>query len=141
MITYAPAEPQDLPLLFQMNRQLIELYEDIGSIDYGAVLSWVEQNLASHFSDFRRILFHDRLAGFFCLSEGELDSFFLLPEYRGMGIGTAVLKYCQSLSPVLTLYVFQENRGAIRLYSRMGFRITREIGKTRYIMEWKTQDL
>ena len=38
-------------------------------------------------------------------------------------------------------YVFRENHGAIRLYSRMGFRVTREIGKTRYIMEWKTQDL
>ena len=141
MITYTTAEQRDLPLLFQLNRQLIDTYEDTSTIDYGNVLLWVQQNLASHLTEFHRILFHGQLAGFYCLTCGELDSFFILPEYQGMGIGTEVLKHCQRQSSSLFLYVFRRNHRAIALYSRMGFHITKEVGKTRYIMEWKNQDL
>ena len=140
MIEYICAEQRDLPLLFQLNRQLIDTYEDTSTIDYGNVLLWVQQNLASHLEEFRRILFHGQLAGFYCLSGGELDSFFVLPEYQGMGIGTEVLKRCQRLSPSLSLYVFRRNHRAIALYSRMGFHVTKEVSKSRFIMEWKNQD-
>ena len=140
MITFSSAEQRDLPLLFALNRQLIDDYEDIAAIDYDRVLAWVEKNLKAHLGDFRRILYDGQLCGFFCLAEGELDSLFLFPEFQGRGIGTAVLRHCQAVSPALRLFVFKENIRALSLYQKLGFEVTAEAGTTRYIMEWKNQD-
>ena len=52
-----------------------------------------------------------------------------------------MIRHCQRQFPSLFLYVFRNNLRAIRLYQRMDFRITKEIGRTRFIMEWKNQDL
>lgn len=144
MITLESAEQRDLPLLFQLNRQLIDRYEDISLIEYDRVLAWVEKNLERNLPHIRRILRNGKPAGFFCLLPGEeireLDSLFIFPEFQGIGIGTQVLRHCQSLCSGLRLYVFRQNQGAIGLYQRLGFRITQEVGQTRYIMEWKNQD-
>ncbi len=141
MVEFTTAEQRDLPLLFALNRTLIDQYEDVESIDYDRVLRWVEQNLKNQLPHFRRILHNGQLAGFFCLCDGELDSLFVLPEYQGLGLGTEVIRYCQNTSPSLMLYVFRKNVRAMALYQRMGFQITKEVGKTRYVMEWKRQDL
>ena len=140
MTEYICAEQRDLPLLFRLNRQLIEEYEDLGSIDYERVLTWVERNLAENLPHFRKILVGGIPAGFFCLNGSELDSLFVFPEFRGQGIASDVIRYCQKCSPFLYLYVFRNNTRAIELYKRMGFQIAKEAGKTRYIMEWKNQD-
>jgi ribosomal protein S18 acetylase RimI-like enzyme len=77
--------------------------------------------------------------GYFNLKKGteeaELDDFYVLPEYRGKGIGTKVLSYCisQTNTPIF-LYVFRKNTDAIRLYTRFGFSVSEEIGNTRLIM-------
>jgi len=141
MTEYVSAEQRDLPLLFQLNRQLIDEYEDISSINYDRVLVWVQKNLESKLPYFRKILYNGVPAGFFCLHQGELDSLFIFPEFRGMGIGTDVIRHCQEKSPALFLYVFRKNIRALDLYRRMGFQIIKEAGTTRCIMEWKNQDL
>lgn len=139
MLRFEPTLPEDVPVLFQLNKQLIEEYEDTASLDYDRVLQWVRGNLEKTLPCFRRVICDGDLAGWFCLTpaEGktELDSLFVLPEYRNRGIGTEVLKYCQESAPVF-LYVFRRNVQAIALYERMGFRIVKEVGKTRYIMEY-----
>ena len=140
MLEYISAEQRDLPLLFQLNRQLIDTYEDTSAIDYGRVLAWVRNNLESMLPHFRKILYNGTPAGFFCLHEGELDSLFVLPEFQGRGIGSAVIRQCQAQSPALFLYVFRRNTRAIRLYRHLGFSITQEIGATRYIMEWRNEN-
>lgn len=140
MMEYICAEQRDLPLLFQLNRQLIEEYEDLESIDYDRVLAWVQHNLEQTLPLFRKILVDGIPAGFFCLNGSELDSLFVFPEFRGQGIASDVIRYCQKCSPFLYLYVFRSNTRAIKLYKQMGFQIAKEAGKTRYIMEWKNQD-
>ncbi|MBN2387243.1 MAG: GNAT family N-acetyltransferase [Anaerolineales bacterium] len=58
----------------------------------------------------------------------------LLPEFRGSGIGTAVLRDLQKEGKKITLHVLRHNP-ADRLYSRLGFRIVAE--DSMYLtMEW-----
>lgn len=50
----------------------------------------------------------------------------LFPEYRGMGIGTKFLEIAEERAaqyslPQLSLIVFEENEGAVKLYRRRGF--------------------
>ena len=144
MIILTPALQEDVPRLFQLNRELINRYEDLSSIDYDRVLHWVQENIQRQLPYFSRILYDGKIAGYFCLTETEgsweLDSLFLLPSFQRKGIGTWVLRHCQEQCPSLFLYVFRDNTGAVRLYEKMGFSVTKEVGKTRYIMEWKNQD-
>ena len=144
-VTFAPALEEDIPHIFQLNKDLIHRYEDLASIPYEKVLGWVEQNIRKQLPYFRRILADGNLAGYFCLcpAEGkwELDSLFVFPEYQNRGIGTEVIRHCQNQSDKsLFLYVFKENHGAFRLYQKCGFRIIKEARTTAYIMEYENRD-
>lgn len=139
-LCYEPACQEDLEPLFQLNKQLIEQYEDLSSIDYPRVLAWVRRNLQRNLSGVTRVLRDGILVGYFCLCREddklELDSLFVLPPFRGQGIGTEILRKCLREADVpVFLFVFRENTRAAALYRRMGFRIVKEAGKTRYIME------
>ena len=140
MITYLPALPEDVEILFGLNKQLIDEYEDLSSINYPRVLDWVCRNIEQNLPAFNRVLHDGTLVGYYSLNQAdgkmELDSLFVLPPFRGQGIGTEVLKKCLSESPVpVFLYVFRKNTGALALYKRLGFQVVKEVGKTRYIME------
>ena len=54
-----------------------------------------------------------------------------LPEARGKGLGTRLLQYANALAvdrelPSVSLRVFSENAGAVRLYDRNGFKVIAE---------------
>ena len=144
MLTWEPALPEDLDSLFRLNKHLIDTYEDLTTIDYDKVLHWVRRNIESNLASFRRVLWDGQLAGYYSLTpaEGkmELDSLFVLPGFQRKGIGTSIITQCLRSCPCVYLYVFRKNRDAIRLYQRLGFQITKEVGHTRYIMEYKNQD-
>lgn len=144
MLTYKAAQQEDIEPLFLLNKQLIDEYEDLESIDYDRVLRWVHRNLEQNLSHFTRVFWDGTLAGYYCLcpkdGKTELDSFFVLPAFQGRGIGTEALRKCQreAAGPIF-LYVFRKNIWAIALYERLGFQIVKEIGTTRYIMEYEPQ--
>ena len=144
-LRFYPSVPEDAKVILQFNRQLIHRYEDIDAIDYDRVLNWVAKNIESNLPCFRRVFRDEKLVGYYgLLSSGkgtELDSFFVLPEFRNQGIGTEVLRHIQiSAESPIFLYVFRRNTGAIALYRRMGFAIVKEVGSTRYVMEYQKQD-
>ena len=143
MLTWEPAKQEDIGLLYTLNKQLIDQYEDIAAIDYPNVLIWLQSNLDRNIGTFTRVLWDGELAGFYRLDlsgeKAELDSLFVLEPFRGRGIGTEILRKCQGACPSLFLYVFKQNAGAIRLYRRMGFRIAEEVSATRCIMKYKNQ--
>ena len=140
MLTFEPATREDLEPIFVLNKQLIDQYEDLSAIRYDAVLQWVRRSAERYLGSFRRILWNGEHAGYYCLvkDEGrwELDSLFVFPDFQGRGIGTEVLKKCQQEASPLFLYVFQKNTGALKLYQRMGFQITKPVG-TRYRMRYQ----
>lgn len=143
-LTFVPALEADIPAIFQLNRELMHLYEDLTAIDYDRVLEWVENNIRQQLPWFRRVMMDGQLSGYFCLcpSEGkwELDSLFILPQFRSRGIGTAVVKHCLEQSEGrLFLYAFKANTGAVGLYQRLGFHVVREVRNTAYILEYENQ--
>ena len=71
--------------------------------------------------------------------------FLLAPEYRGRGYGTESLKqfirniFEKTELQLLDLYVFKFNKGAIRCYEKVGFRMNQEIEhhKGRIVIQMK----
>ena len=138
-LTFSQASAPDADAIFALCKQLIDDYEDLGSIDYGKVLRWVRQKIDTNLPEYRAVFFEGQKAGYFRFypSGGmmELDDLYILPPFRGRGIGTAILKKCCAESQLpITLYVFTRNTGAMTLYRRMGFQVTETLGESRCIM-------
>ena len=138
-LSYVPATEEDIDVIFSMCKELIDTYEDVTQIDYEKVISWVERKISSHIREYTCVMLGTEKVGYFRLIPGkyetELDDFYILPEYRGKGIGTKVLSRCiaQTKMPIF-LYVFRKNTGSIQLYSRMGFCVSEQVSDTRLIM-------
>lgn len=63
-----------------------------------------------------------RIVGFAALDGTVLDHFYLSPDARGRGIGSALLAAVKEASPEeLSLHVFQRNLAARAFYERHGF--------------------
>lgn len=138
-ITYLAADQEDVPVIFAMSKDLIDTYEDIASIDYDKVLKWVLRKITQNITDYQCVLHNGIKVGYFRLitddGQTELDDLYILPEFQGQGIGTAVLNHCiETSNTPMFLYVFKKNLGAINLYSRIGFSVSEEVGKTRFIL-------
>ncbi len=139
-LRYAPAREEDIPAIFAQAKAVIDAYEDVEHIPYDRVMDWMRRKIAGHLTEYRRICRGEELAGYyrFAPAEGkmELDDLYILPAYRGQGIGSAVLRDCLAATekPVF-LYVFTRNVRARALYERLGFRTVQEVGATRLILE------
>ena len=74
--------------------------------------------------------------GYFSLSvEGTgmlLSHFYLLPEYRGRGMGKMVMEFIEEVGResgmrYIELFVLRENKAAVGLYTRSGFVVKEEV--------------
>ena len=138
-LTFQRARQEDVDVIFRFNRDLIDRYEDVQSIPYEGVLSWVRQKIEDNIGSYTRIYADGHHAGFYRFipngEKMELDDLYIFSEFQNRGIGTRILeKCCSETSRPVMLYVFSRNTGAWKLYQRMGFKIRETIKNTRYIM-------
>ena len=63
----------------------------------------------------------DRAVGFMGLSGSHMDSLFIDPAHRGMGVGRNLVEHAAALQPSLTTDVNEQNTQALGFYQRLGF--------------------
>ena len=141
-LSFVSASMDDVPLIFAQSKALVDAYEDVASIPYEQVMNWMHNKIQENIAQYTKVCIDGITAGFYRLVSGEeeteLDDFYILPPFRGQGIGTAVLEKCilDEQKPMF-LYVFQKNVGAIRLYNRFGFEPAQVVSETRMILRRK----
>ena len=137
-LSFSPALPQDAPVIFSFARELIETYEDPKEMDLDRALAWTRRKIETGIKQYTRIVLDGETVGFFrfapCEEGMELDDLYILPPFRGRGIGTRVIAHCIAQNQPIELYVFTENTGALRLYRRMGFELRQQVSRTRCIL-------
>lgn len=136
ILQYIPAEPADIPVIYAQAKELIDTYEDLASIDYEKVLSWVNRKITAKIHGYCCVTADGEKCAYYRLCEdGELDDLYVLPAFQGKGIGSEILKKCiKDSEKPLYLYVFSRNIRATSLYERFGFSVRESVGKTRLIM-------
>ena len=139
-IGFSIATETDIQPIFEQCKSLVDDFEDISAIDHSKVLEWLKRKIQTNITKYTAITLDGNKVGYYCLDKQgekwELDDFYILPAYRGLGIGTAVLSsICNSTDGCIFLYVFSKNIGAVSLYKRFGFETVRVVSDTRQIME------
>ena len=75
-------------------------------------------------------LSHEREIGFLRVTEKDegifIEQIYIIPEYQGRGIGTALVREVLSKKLPVELSVLKLNTDARRLYERLGFRVNGE---------------
>lgn len=137
-LTYSPADHTDAERIFHFARELITGYEDPREMDLDRALAWTRRKIESHISEYTCIFCNGEKAGYFrfvpCGEGMELDDLYIFPLFRNRGIGTRVIRQCIARGEPITLYVFTQNTGALRLYRRLGFQISEQVSKSRCIL-------
>ncbi|MFT8909545.1 MAG: GNAT family N-acetyltransferase [Lentilactobacillus diolivorans] len=83
----------------------------------------------------------NQITGFLGMDHGYIAGLFVAAQFRGQGVGSALIKAAQSANQELTLSVYLKNQQARRFYVRQGFtEITRKIdeatGELTIDMKW-----
>ena len=137
-LTYESAWPEDAPVIFGFARELIERYETDPEVDLDEALSWTRRKIEKRIHEYTRALWDGALAAYYRFAPDgdrmELDDLYVLPAYRGRGIGTAVLRRCLAVGKPVYLYVFTGNARALALYEREGFSKVEDVSPTRCIL-------
>lgn len=135
-LEYESAGAADVPVIFAQAQTLVDAYEDVTAIDYDRVMDWMQRKITKLVGSYTRVCRDGAICAYYRLTaEGEVDDFYVLPAFRGQGIGSAILEKClrESEKP-LWLYVFTKNARAVALYERFGFRVAERVDNTRVIM-------
>ena len=143
MLSYLPASPEQYDRFLQMMwDDGLEYMENTLHI---MQMTWDEYAQIFRTRGEVRAIYQDaKLAGFYWIEERSdtlhLHGLILDADFQGQGIGTAVLKMLAETSTgkldKIELGVYQANSGAIRLYEKMGYQITRSLDDLHfYIMQ------
>lgn len=104
----------------------------------------IRKDVQQSIKDTQMIMDGDKTIGMFTacmIDDGEwryIGEIYLIPEYRGRGIGTSILKNEIDNFDKIRLQVATTNTGAIKLYESLGFKIVKEVDGQMYIMEYDT---
>ena len=102
----------------------------------------IRKDVQESIKDTQMIMDGDKTIGMFTacmIDDGEwryIGEIYLIPEYRGKGIGTSILKNEINKFDKIRLQVATTNTGAIKLYESLGFKIVKEVDGQMYVMEY-----
>lgn len=135
-----PATEDDIENMYQWEMESI----DKSLVDNEKVQSLIRQDCHDSLKDTLMIMDGDNTIGMFTacmIDDGEwryIGEIYLIPEYRGQGIGSTILRNEMANYDKIRLQVAMDNEGAFKLYTSLGFKIAKEDDTNKmYIMEYE----
>ena len=130
-LTYEPARAEDGPVIFGFAKELIERYETDQDLDLEMALAWTKRKIEKRIDEYTRVLCDGAAAAYYRFAPDgermELDDLYVLPEYRGRGLGRQVIRCLMDRGRQLgydTLGVreiYDWNTGSVRCFTSCGF--------------------
>ena len=149
-ITLRPATEDDIPNMFKWKLESVDkrIQTDPKTIKF------IENNSRESVWNTRMIMYNDDTIGMlttYTVDDGYwyIDEIYIIEEYRGRGIGRALLEKEISEHDKLSLKVAKDNTSAFKLYQSLGFEVYDEtdysydmkLDKTNHIQEGVMNDI
>ena len=140
-ITFQAANVDDIEVIYELCNQLVHDYERVETIDYTKVIKWIRKKIEHSIHEYTVIYVNEQKAGYYHFYKNEdgqfeIDDLYVFAEFQNQGIGSKIIKMCcESVSEPVMLYVFIQNKRAVSLYERLGFRVVEIINESRYVMK------
>ncbi|MGM9874134.1 MAG: GNAT family N-acetyltransferase [Bacilli bacterium] len=141
-LTYQKSKKEDIEIIFKYSKQLIDEYENISAINYEKVLDFVHKKIIDKIDEYNTIYIDNIKVGYFHFSRNEegkyeIEDLYVFEQFRNKGIGSKIISNClSSTKEPIYLFVFINNKKAISLYEKHGFKIIKNIKNSRYLMKF-----
>ena len=135
------AKNEDKELLISYKLATIFAYADnLDKKEIDKINNYVLESIKEEINDYKVIEIDNKVIGSLLVrkenNEVLLDEIYIEEKYRGLGIGSKLIREILNKHSVVYLWVYKENTGAIKLYSSLGFKIIEET-ETRYRMKYE----
>ena len=125
----------------EWKQNIITAYaRDLSSDERTNIASYVNKSVPEDLSHYKMIEKDGEIIGCFLAKKEDnltrLDDLYLKEEHRGSGIGSSIIKNLQEKHDEIDLWVYKDNRRAIKLYESLKFE-TMEDTKSRLHMIYK----
>ena len=125
----------------EWKQNIITAYaRDLSSDERANIASYVNKSVPEDLSHYKMIEKDGEVIGCYLAKKEDnltrLDDLYLKEEYRGLGIGSSIIKNLQDKHDEIDLWVYKDNRRAIKLYESLKFE-TMEETKSKLHMIYK----
>ncbi len=131
------ARKKDYENLCNYKRQSIFDFNDVPKQDYDKINNYLNTSFKKFIKFFQMIMINDITIGCVGVRDFEdgvlIDEIWIDKDYRGIGIGSKILKDILEKHNKIYLWVYKKNIKAFNLYKRLGFKIKEET-ENRYKM-------
>ncbi len=135
------AKNEDKELLISYKLATIFAYaNNLDKKEIDKINNYVLESIKEEINDYKVIEIDSKVIGSLLVrnenNEVLLDEIYIEDKYRGLGIGSKLIREILSKHSVVYLWVYKENAEAIKLYSSLGFKVIEET-ETRYRMKYE----
>lgn len=126
-------------LIEYKKRNIYEYAPELSKEEHLKIKNYVESHIPKDIDDYYNIVVDGKVVG--CLlvvnkDDGKLlDEIYLEEDYRGLGIGTDIIKNVLKENDIVYLWAYKDNVRAVSLYKRLGF-VVIEDSDFRYHMKY-----
>ena len=133
------ASNSDISILINYKlASILDYATNLSDEEIEKIRNYVDKKVPEQIQEYKVICVKNKKIGSILVTKYEegylLDEIYLEKEYRGLGIGTSIIKNIIDQHNKLYLWVYKNNTKAFNLYLKLGFDIVKET-ETRYFME------
>jgi putative acetyltransferase len=124
---FRPSQTKELGRLYDVwHASVIATHHFLSQSDLNEICVQVKDDYLPHNSLLVSVDDDDRAIGFMGMTGHEIDSLFIEPTYRGLGLGRAFVERAAAESSCLEVGVNSQNEQAIGFYQAVGFSVYAE---------------
>lgn len=138
---FIDANIEDKGMLIKYKLSTIYEYADnLSEEENNRIKDYVNEEVPRLLNKYKIVVYNNEKIGSLLVDDyldGKmLDEIYLEDKFRGMGIGSSLIEDILNKHDVVYLWVYKDNKRAIKLYKRYGFSVEEET-ESRYFMKWK----
>ena len=104
------------------------------NIDTDKVLKKVKKDINTYYRKYKLIIYDKKIVGYLYNEKNIINEIYIDNNYRNLGIGTNIINDIISKYKETYIYIFKDNKKALKLYKKLEFKVIKE-SKLSYLMK------